>query len=247
MQTQELSFYMANKSINTDYPVAILIDGGFFLKRYRRLIDKNASPKKVADHLFTLSLAHLDDGNTNGHLYRILYYDCNPLSLKIHNPINKKLIDFGKSDIANWRFEFFEELKKKRKVALRLGHLKTSKQWLIYPRIVKELIAGNKKIDELSHEDVFLDMGQKGIDIKIGVDITSIALKGTVRKIVLISGDSDFVPAAKLARREGVDFILDPMRNNIDPSLFEHIDGLRTTVDLLKGNKKGIFKGKDSK
>jgi uncharacterized LabA/DUF88 family protein len=32
-----------------------------------------------------------------------------------------------------------------------------------------------------------------------------------VQQIVLISGDEDFVPALKLARREGIDFILDPM------------------------------------
>lgn len=37
------------------------------------------------------------------------------------------------------------------------------------------------------------------------------------------------VPAAKLARREGIDFILDPMWNPIHPSLNEHIDGLRST------------------
>lgn len=36
-------------------------------------------------------------------------------------------------------------------------------------------------------------------------------------------------PAAKLARREGVDVVLDPMWNNIDDSLFEHIDGLKST------------------
>ena len=42
------------------------------------------------------------------------------------------------------------------------------------------------------------------------------------------SGDSDFVSAAKLARREGIDFILDPLGAPIKPDLFEHIDGLRT-------------------
>lgn len=39
---------------------------------------------------------------------------------------------------------------------------------------------------------------------------------------------ADFVPAAKLARREGVDFILDPMWASIRPDLYEHIDGLRS-------------------
>jgi len=46
-----------------------------------------------------------------------------------------------------------------------------------------------------------------------------------------LSGDSDFVPAAKLARREGVDFVLDPMWQNIDDDLFEHIDGLSSTCE----------------
>ena len=46
---------------------------------------------------------------------------------------------------------------------------------------------------------------------------------------LLISGDSDFVPAAKLARREGIDFVLDPMWSAIRPDLHEHIDGLKST------------------
>ena len=37
-----------------------------------------------------------------------------------------------------------------------------------------------------------------------------------------------FVPAAKLARREGVDFTLDPMHASIKSDLHEHIDGKRT-------------------
>jgi hypothetical protein len=43
-----------------------------------------------------------------------------------------------------------------------------------------------------------------------------------------VAGDSDFVPAAKLARREGVEFILDPLWQAINADLFEHIDGLQS-------------------
>ena len=71
---------------------------------------------------------------------------------------------------------------------------------------------------------------QKNVDMKIGLDIATMAYKGIVNKIVLISGDSDFVPAAKLARREGIEFILDPMRATIKAELQEHIDGLETTL-----------------
>ena len=46
---------------------------------------------------------------------------------------------------------------------------------------------------------------QKGVDMRIGLDIASMAFKRQVDQIVLIAGDSDFVPAAKLARREGIE------------------------------------------
>ncbi len=63
----------------------------------------------------------------------------------------------------------------------------------------------------------------------IEIDIASLAYKKQVDQIVLIAGDADFVPAAKLARREGIDFVLNPMWHGIHPYLNEHIDGLRST------------------
>ena len=64
--------------------------------------------------------------------------------------------------------------------------------------------------------------------MRIGLDIASLAYKHLVDQIILIAGDSDFVPAAKLARREGIDFILDHMGQGVTPDLSEHIDDLRT-------------------
>ena len=66
--------------------------------------------------------------------------------------------------------------------------------------------------------------------MRIGIDIYSLAFKKQVNQIILISGDSDFVPAAKQARREGIDFILDPMGATIKDDLFEHIDGIRSYI-----------------
>nr|BFE91598.1 hypothetical protein GCM10020185_21340 [Pseudomonas brassicacearum subsp. brassicacearum] len=51
--------------------------------------------------------------------------------------------------------------------------------------------------------------------------------------IVLVAGDSDFVPAAKLARMKGIDFVLDPMWANTTGSLSEHVDGLRS-FDIVR-------------
>lgn len=77
---------------------------------------------------------------------------------------------------------------------------------------------------------VQLDLRQKGVDMRIGLDIASITLKRQASTIILIAGDADFVPAAKLARREGIQFILDPLWQSVSDDLFEHIDGLQTVL-----------------
>lgn len=107
---------------------------------------------------------------------------------------------------------------------------------IIKPEAAKRLLNGKTKVEDLVAEDLELHMEQKGVDMRIGVDISSLAFKGQVKQIILISGDSDFVPAAKQARREGIDFILDPMKAPIKQDLFEHIDGIRTPItnNMLK-------------
>lgn len=165
----------------------------------------------------------------NEQLYRILYYDCMPLDIKIMHPITGKQIDFSQTKTALFRNQFILELKKKRKVAIRLGYLRSHGGWIIIPQKTKELLKGKIDVSNLTFSDVIINAKQKGVDIKIGLDIASLAYKQLVDKIILVSGDSDFVPAAKLARREGIDFVLDPMWQSISDELFEHIDGLKST------------------
>ena len=98
----------------------------------------------------------------------------------------------------------------------------------------KKLCNGAIEFEDLEEKDCILQIEQKGVDMRIGLDIASLAYKKQVDQIVLISGDSDFVSAAKLARREGIDFILDPLGAPVKPDLFEHIDGLRTSIQILK-------------
>ena len=68
------------------------------------------------------------------------------------------------------------------------------------------------------------------------LDIASLSFKKLVNQIVLIAGDSDFVPAAKHARREGIDFVLDPLRHPIRDSLNLHIDGKVTRTGNIGRN-----------
>lgn len=230
-------------------PTAVLIDGAFFIKRFRTIEPQNAhDARRAAECAHRWACAHLTPraARRNGagqdelrerqrvrderrELYRIFFYDCPPLEKKMHNPVSKQAVDFGKSAEATFRLALHEHLRGMRKVALRLGHLSAYTQWTIKPAKVAELLSGRIQMGDLSPEDVTVDIRQKGVDMRIGVDVSSLAFKKQVDQIVLIAGDADFVPAAKQARREGIDFILDPMWQPIPPNLNEHIDGLRST------------------
>ena len=232
--THELFLYTYMSKTNLPpVKVAVLIDGGFFVKRFNSLYnqDRRMSGADVAKHLYTMAHKHVGSNNI---LYRIFYYDCHPLSKKAHNPISGRPIDFSKTPESKFREELLEELKRMRKVALRIGTLKDNNNWHLYPKVVKKLLARDMSVDDLTENDVYMEIRQKGVDMKIGVDITSLALKKFVDTIVLFSGDSDFVPAAKLARREGIDFILDPMFANVESQLFEHVDGMKSVKPTFR-------------
>ena len=170
-------------------------------------------------------------------LYRIFYYDCLPVAKKVYHPLLKRTIDRSKNEMYQWMHKFLDELKRKRKFAIRLGQLAEEQaRYTIRYDVLKCLFNGTKSLDMLKEDDFQFEVEQKGVDMKIGLDIASLAYKKLVDQIVLISGDSDFVPAAKLARREGIDFILDPLFVHIKPDLFEHIDGLRTCDTNFKPN-----------
>lgn len=142
--------------------------------------------------------------------------------------MTKKNVDLDKSDTYVWATAFMEELKKRRKFALRLGEMSSQMNYNLRPGITRKLLAGAITLADLTEDDFVFTAQQKGVDMRIGVDIASMTYKKQVDQIILIAGDSDFVPAAKMARREGIDFILDPMWADIKADLFEHIDGLRS-------------------
>lgn len=215
---------------------AVLIDGAYFVKRFRAIEPHNAHDgKRAAEQAWRYAVMHLAEKSRKFELYRIFFYDCPPVAKKMHQPFSKQSIDFSKSPEALFRLELHNTLRRKRKVALRLGSLAHA-EWAFKPNVEALLLKGKKRFEELTDDDVTLDVRQKGVDMRIGLDIASLSFKKQVSKIILMAGDADFVPAAKLARREGIDFVLDPMWRNIPDDLNEHIDGLRSVCPRPKNS-----------
>lgn len=159
-------------------------------------------------------------------LYRCFYYDASPYNGTAHKPCSKRFIDYAKSPEALFRQQLFERIKQQPNFALRLGYTRPNADcsWEIRPQVLKQLLSGKRSYASLSDADFNASIRQKGVDIRMGIDIASITLKKQANTFILVTGDEDFVPAAKLARREGCKVTLDPLGRSVSDSLFEHID-----------------------
>lgn len=210
---------------------AILVDGAFFLARYRKVWgERDASDARtVAKTVFGMALEHLKAlDRPREALYRIFFYDCPPLEKVLVRPLSGEAVDFTRTGAAAFRRELHDQLRRQRKLALRLGRLAERGEWKLKFHAYQQLREGTLAWADLGDEHFEPDMRQTQVDMKIGIDIAALAYKRLVDQIVLVAGDADFIPAAKLARHEGIDFILDPMWQGIAADLHEHIDGLQS-------------------
>ncbi len=226
-------------------PTAILVDGEFFLRRFSSSFPAldPTDPVAVAFGLRVLAHWHLvlnvDPETTKerlarkhnpeetSDLYRIFFYDCEPLQKQMHTPLKRQAINFGKTPEAKFRTALHKEILKLRKSALRLGRLNDKARWKLSLEATSRLIE-NPETFVVTDQDFKIDVVQKGVDMRLGLDVASLAFKRQVNQIVIVSADADFVPAAKLARREGIDVILDRMGAlNAAIDLIAHVDAIR--------------------
>lgn len=212
---------------------AILVDGGYYRKRAEALWGRR-TPQQRANELYTYCMMHISLPEDPRDLYRIFYYDCPPMKRKLIHPLDQSEINFADGIGTKWTEEFYEALSTKRKVALRMGALAENVAYYTFKReVVEDILSQKRDLSSLTKADFYLEVKQKGVDMRIGLDVASVAVGRYVDQIVLIAGDSDFLPVAKMARRNGVDFILDPMRQRPKRELLEHVDGIEIYTDQM--------------
>lgn len=198
---------------------AILLDGGFVTKRLQASLGRNA----VADDIVAVCDRLRAHPELAGYeLLRIYYYDAFPSSERVNKPVSRDSFDLATTERYRLGQSLFDNLILKPHFALRMGQVNLSPhKWRMKPRVAKELIAGQR---QLTDDDFLLDLSQKGVDMRVGMDMARLALRDMVRTVVVVTGDSDFVPAFKYVRREGVKVILDALGQNVRAELKQHAD-----------------------
>jgi len=186
---------------------AILLDGEYVKKtlgkRHKRPIDFGLVMAEVARIKLTPALAALQ-------LYRVFYHTADPLTGVATHPLSKVESDFGATNVFRQNKQLIDRLENQPDMTVRRGTL-VHQGWQLTHKAVDELIAGKKS--QVEPADVVPKIQQKGVDMRIGLDIASLALKQLVGTIVLVTGDSDLVPAMRFARREGLRVYLDTLGN----------------------------------
>lgn len=195
---------------------AILIDGGF-ARRKLGSVSRPVSAQTFSDLVAGLQgKPPLDQMR----LHRVYYYDSVPLQTSHTRPLQGSMIEFGNSEVAKRSRDLFDGLAKLPFMALRLGELSFN-GWKINPKLLDD---NASMLIEISANDLRPQITQKGVDMRIGMDIAALTLKKQVQAIVLVSGDSDFIPAMKFARREGANLFLAPLGQRVKPTMLEHSD-----------------------
>lgn len=229
--------------------VAIFVDGGYFIRKvqffwrkYFQNKDTNTLPPLKAEHCADLlsQLVSKHQQNCERELYRVFYYNAPPIDKQIQMPLpavpghnGKPTKNFKVEPDYLFNTELHKLLVRKRKFALRMGKLSKHGEWRINTHDLKDLLDGTKNFEDLTNDNFHYAVTQKGVDSKIGIDVTMVSLNGYADTIILLASDADFVPVAKLARVQGVDVILDAMHGSIDNDLSEHIDGLKS-FDIVR-------------
>lgn len=196
---------------------AILLDGGFVTKVLQARLGKYpAADDVLVECERILKLPDFVDHD----LLRIYFYDARPASGVIQNPADKSEIDLSSTPVHSHYSALLDALELKPNVALRLGETVTG-GWMIGNRAFKDMI---KNPRPAMAKDLVPNIQQKGVDLRIGLDIARLSLRENVSSIVIVTGDSDLIPAFKFARREGVRIYLDHLKSSVRRGLKVHVD-----------------------
>lgn len=183
--------------------IAILIDGGY-LRAIAVKAGKQYDPSFI--ERFSLNCKAADE-----EILRILYYDCAPYEGRQRLPVSGQVHQFTSNDL------WLVELSRKDLFAVRRGILKFRG---FKPRRIP-MAAGAP----LTDADFKPDFEQKGVDMRIGLDIANYSAHRAVDRILLISNDTDCIPALKHGRKAGLQIVVAELPTcSTAPELLSHSD-----------------------
>jgi uncharacterized LabA/DUF88 family protein len=189
----------------------LLLDGG-----YLRATAQNAGVSYDVQFIERFSRRCFDP---NEYLLRVLYYDAPQYEGVVQLPVS------GKNKMFKSKDTLLDDLAKLERFACRKGSL-GFRGWK--PRSIP--IAGGSPLTDSDFQPVF---EQKGVDMRVGLDIAEFADRRSVDRIILVTGDTGMIPAMKHARKAGVEVVIAQLpapARRIHDDLPRHADLVRAVA-----------------
>lgn len=165
--------------------LAILIDGG-----HLRVLVRKSGHEYNPDYIEQIARTCVLPDES---LLRVLYYDCAPYRGEVPKPVSNERHEFTGSD------RWLQVLAEKDLFAVRRGDLKF-RGWTPKRRPLDR--------EALTDEDFKPNFEQKGVDMRIGLDVATFSNTRAVDRIALLTNDTDCIPAMKHARKAGLQVAL---------------------------------------
>jgi uncharacterized LabA/DUF88 family protein len=180
--------------------LALLVDGGC-LRAWANQTKRRYEPELIE------AVAHACV-SADEELFRILYYDCDPFSGSVDLPLSGTRKVFAP---APW----LHKLEGRDLFAVRRGVLKF-RGW----------DSARKTQPATTDADFEPRFEQKGVDMRIGLDIANYSVNRIVDRLAVLTADTDMVPAFKFARQSGLQVVLISMEGCRRPTgdLIAHVD-----------------------
>lgn len=153
-------------------------------------------------------------------LHRAYFYDAPPFQGKRKNPLSGEEFDFSSTTVAQRNTRFLDEVCRLPFTSARLGEV----NFVGWKFPINKAGKGEDGSFIGEVRAFKPDFRQKGVDMRLGLDVASLTLKGHAKILALVAGDSDFVPAMKFARREGAQVVLFTLGRRVTPNVTEHSD-----------------------
>lgn len=143
------------------------------------------------------------------------YYDCEPCNAKTSTPVTNHAFLFEKTPQYKYGIQLLSDIKKLDFFEVRESALQFS-GW--------KLKKSSYNKTSLTDEDFEPELHQKGVDIKIGLDLAWISYNHIAERVIFVTGDSDFIPAIKTARRNGIFVYLVTLNHMVRSELPDNCD-----------------------
>lgn len=170
---------------------ALLIDGGYLRDTSKRT-GLFPDPNFIEEFAWNCFDLKTEDP------YRVLYYDCAPYEGTQILPVSQEKYVFGGSDA------WLRTLAQRDLFAVRLGELQF-RGWKLKNNALERIKTNPVS---LSDNDFYPDLEQKGVDMKIGLDIAVLSAKSIVERLIVVTADHDVLPAMRHGRKEGLQIVL---------------------------------------